>query len=67
MLVLGDLLSHEAFGLKLLAGGDEAALSRPLAGVHNSDMPEPTRFLPRDGMMLTRGCACATRPRRNAS
>jgi PucR family transcriptional regulator, purine catabolism regulatory protein len=55
MLILGDLLGHEAFGLKLLAGKNDEALARPLAGVHNSDMPEPTRFLPRDWMMLTLG------------
>jgi purine catabolism regulator len=54
MLVLGDLLDQEAFGLRLLTG-DAQARQRAVAGAHNSETPEPSRFLPQGWVMLTLG------------
>jgi PucR family transcriptional regulator, purine catabolism regulatory protein len=54
VLALGDLLDQEAFGLRLLTGGAEAR-QRAVAGAHNSETPEPSRFLPQGWVMLTLG------------
>ena len=54
VLTLRDLLGQKGFELELLTGG-EAALGRSIAGVHNSEMPNPSRFLPPEWIMLTLG------------
>jgi purine catabolism regulator len=54
VLVLGDVLDQEAFGLRLLTGGAEGR-QRAVAGAHNSETPEPSRFLPQGWVMLTLG------------
>lgn len=54
VLSLGDVLDHPSFGLQLLTGG-EGALGRQVAGAHNSETPEPSRFLPPGWVMLTLG------------
>lgn len=54
MLRLGEVLDQPPFGLRLLTGG-EIARERSVEGAHNSEMPEPSQFLPQGWMMLTFG------------
>lgn len=58
VLTLGEVLEHEAFGLRLLSGGTDA-LERPVAGAHSSEMVNPSRFLPAEWLMLTLGMRLA--------
>lgn len=53
-LSLGELIEHEPFGLTLRAGGDRG-LDRRVAGVHNSDMPHPSRVISANWVLLTLG------------
>jgi PucR family transcriptional regulator, purine catabolism regulatory protein len=51
---LGDLLREEAFGLRLLSGGPDAA-DRPVLGAHTVEVENPARWLAEHWVMLTTG------------
>jgi purine catabolism regulator len=53
-LVLRELLDQPELGLDLVAGSP-AALRRPVAGAHAIEIPNPTRWLDRNWVLLTTG------------
>lgn len=59
-LSLGDLLDHGELGLRLLTG-DAAARDRRVRGAHSIEIT-PTRWVPKDWVMLTNGLRLRGRP-----
>ena len=53
-LVLGDVLRQPDFNLELVVGSQEH-LKRPVAGAHAVEVPNPTRWLDTEWVMLTTG------------
>lgn len=53
-LVLGDVLRQPDFNLELVVGSHEH-LKRPVAGAHAVEVPNPTRWLDTEWVMLTTG------------
>ena len=53
-LTLNNLLKQPDLNLTLLTG-DDGALERPIAGAHSIEIAYPSRWLPRDWIMLTTG------------
>src|SRR5918998_5539768 len=53
-LTLGDLLRQPDLNLTLLTE-DRAALTRPVLGAHSIEIAFPSRWVPRDWIMLTTG------------
>jgi len=53
-LTLGDVLRQSDLGLSLLTD-DETALDRPVAGAHSIEIAFPSRWVPRDWIMLSTG------------
>jgi PucR family transcriptional regulator, purine catabolism regulatory protein len=53
-LTLGDLLRQPDLGLTLLTE-DREALTRPVLGAHSIEIAYPSRWVPRDWVMLTTG------------
>ena len=53
-LLLGELLGQPDFGLELVLGAQEH-LRRPVAGAHAVEVPNPTRWLDHDWVLLTTG------------
>jgi PucR family transcriptional regulator, purine catabolism regulatory protein len=53
-LTLGDVLRQSDLGLSLLTD-DKSALDRPVAGAHSIEIAFPSRWLPRDWIMLSTG------------
>lgn len=51
---LSDLLGHDAFGLKLVSGDDDAP-RRVVSGVHTVESAKPTQWLAPSWVMLTLG------------
>ena len=53
-LVLGDVLRQPDFNLELVVGSQEH-LKRPVAGAHAVEVPNPTRWLDTEWVLLTTG------------
>jgi PucR family transcriptional regulator, purine catabolism regulatory protein len=53
-LTLGDVLGQQDLDLTLLTE-DQAALSRPVLGAHSIEIACPSRWVPKDWIMLTTG------------
>lgn len=53
-LTLNNLLKQPDLNLTLMTG-DEGALERPIAGAHSIEIAYPSRWVPRDWIMLTTG------------
>jgi Purine catabolism regulatory protein-like family/PucR C-terminal helix-turn-helix domain/GGDEF-like domain len=63
-MTLGDLLrTRGGRELRLVAGG-EAALERPVRGVHSTEMDHPTLWIERDWVVLTSGLRLKRQPDR---
>jgi purine catabolism regulator len=53
-LTLGEILTHEGWGLKLRSGG-RAVLDRRVSGVHSTEVADPSPWLAPDWVLLTTG------------
>ncbi|MGW4474206.1 PucR family transcriptional regulator [Nonomuraea sp. NPDC004354] len=55
MFTLGTLLHHDELELRLLVPGPAGALERPLAWVHNTELPDPSRYVREGELVMTNG------------
>ncbi|MFD0690871.1 PucR family transcriptional regulator [Actinomadura fibrosa] len=55
MVTLRSLLADDALELRLLVAGPPGALDEPVAWVHNTELPDPSRYLRPRELVLTNG------------
>lgn len=55
MFTLRSLLADEALELRVLVPGPQGALDEPVSWVHNTELPDPSRYVRRSELVLTNG------------
>ncbi|MFI6513782.1 PucR family transcriptional regulator [Streptosporangium sp. NPDC050855] len=55
MFTLRDLLRHDSLELQVLVSGAADALDEPVAWVHNTELPDPSRYVREGELVMTNG------------